>query len=45
MEQIQDPNLVEFGPIWLKLVSSASDWVGVVIPWLKALTKAKQELN
>ena len=45
MEQIQDPKSVEFAMIWLKSVSSASDWPEVVIPWLKALIRAEDELH
>ena len=45
MEQIQDPKSVEFAPIWLKTVSSASYWPGFIIPWLKAWIRSEGELN
>ena len=41
MEKTPNPKSVGFAPIWLKLVSSALDWLELTMPWLKELIWAE----
>ena len=45
MKKIQIPKSMDFAPIWLKLVSSALDWLELTIPWQKELIWDEQGVH